>query len=347
MASPIPSRPLGKNGPVLPRLGLGLMNNSGAYNAAGSDEERLAFLDKAYEIGERFWDTANMYLDSEDLLGKWFARNPEKRKDVFLATKFAIDMTVPTDIKINSSPEYARQQLTKSLSRLGLAYVDLYYVHRIDGKTPIEKTIEALVEMKKEGKLKYIGLSGCSATTLRRAHTVHPIAAVQMEYSLFARDIEATPASDPRRAVLATARELGVAVVAYSPLGRGILTGGISGAADLAQEGDMRRGFGLPWFQEGNLEKNLATVAQIGEVAKAKGVTTPQLCLAWVLAQGDDVFAIPGTRKAERLQQNLQSLDIVLSADDEKKLRALGEQVAGGRSRPEHLALDFGDSPEL
>lgn len=345
MASPIQSRQLGKNGPVLPRLGLGLMNNSGAYNAAGSDEERFAFLDKAYEIGERFWDTADMYLDSEDLLGKWFARNPEKREDIFLATKFGIDMSVPTDIKLDSSPAYARQQLNKSLTRLGVDYVDLYYVHRIDGVTPIEKTMEALVEFKNQGKLRYIGLSGCSATSLRRAHAVHPIAAVQMEYSVFARDIET--ANDPTKGVLAAARELGVAVVAYSPLGRGILAGGISGAADLESTGDMRRGFGLPWFQEGNLEKNLATVAQIAELAKAKKVTTPQLCLAWVLAQGDDVFAIPGTRKAERLQQNLASLDIKLTPDEEQKLRALGEQVAGGRTREEHEAMEFGESPEL
>lgn len=174
---------------------------------------------------------------------------------------------------------------------------------------------------------------------------MHPVTAVQMEYSLFARDIEAV--GDAKRGVLSAARELGVGVVAYSPLGRGILTGGISGTSDLESAGDMRKNFGLPWFQEGNLEKNVATVAQIGEVAKAKGVTTPQLCLAWILAQGDDVFAIPGTRKVERLQQNLASLDITLSADEEKKLRALGEQVVGGRTKEEHASIDFGESPEL
>ncbi|ERS99005.1 hypothetical protein HMPREF1624_04200 [Sporothrix schenckii ATCC 58251] len=345
MASPITSRPLGKNGPMLPRLGLGLMNNSGAYNAVGSDEERLGFLDRAYAMGERFWDTADMYLDSEDLLGKWFARNPEKRAHVFLATKFGIDMTVPTDIKFDSSPAYARQQLAKSLTRLNVAYIDLFYVHRLDGKTPIETTIEALVALKNEGKIRYIGLGACSATSLRRAHAVHPIAAVQTEYSVFSRAIEA--ADDPKRGILAAARELGVAVVASSPLGRGLLTGGIAGAADLGATGDMRRSFGLPWFQEGNLEANVATVAQIGELAKKKGVTTAQLCLAWLLAQGDDVFAIPGTRKTERLQENLAALRVELTAEEQETLGALGKQVAGGASRPEHVAVNFADSPEL
>ncbi|CAK7235073.1 hypothetical protein SBRCBS47491_009168 [Sporothrix bragantina] len=342
MSLKIESRPLGKNGPVLPRLGLGLMNNSGAYNDCASDEERLAFLDKVYNLGERFWDTADMYMDSEDLLGKWFKRNPEKRKDIFLASKFGIDMSNPTSPSINSSPEYCRAAIAKTLSRLGLEYIDLYYVHRIDGKTPIEKTMEVLVDLKNQGKIKYIGLSACSAASLRRAYAVHPITCIQMEYSLFVTEIET-----PARGVLAAARELGVAVVAYSPLGRGILTGGIASGSDLEAGGDMRRTFGLPWFQEGNLEKNLALVAKMGELAKAKGVTTPQLCLAWVLAQGDDIFAIPGTRKIERLEQNLESLKVTLTADEEKQLRALGAQVAGANGRPEHAALNFGDSPEL
>ncbi|CAK7200929.1 hypothetical protein SEUCBS139899_003629 [Sporothrix eucalyptigena] len=342
MSLSIDSRPLGKNGPVLPRLGLGLMNNSGAYNDAASDEERFAFLDKVYALGERFWDTADMYQDSEDLLGKWFQRNPEKRKDIFLASKFGIDMSDPANIKIDSSPEYCRAANAKTLKRLGLDYVDLYYVHRIDGKTPIEKTMEALVELKNQGKIRYIGLSGCSAASLRRAYAVHPITCIQMEYSLFETQIDS-----PARGVLAAARELGVGVVAYSPLGRGILTGGISSASDLEQGGDMRRKFGLPWYQEGNLEKNLAIVDKIGATAKAKGVTTPQLCLAWLLAQGDDIFAIPGTRKIERLEQNLESLKVKLTADEEKELRALGAQVSGNSAIEAHAEINFGNSPEL
>ncbi|KIH94045.1 putative aldo-keto reductase (AKR13) [Sporothrix brasiliensis 5110] len=310
MTSSITSRPLGKNGPMLPRLGLGRMNNSGAYNAVGSDEERLGFLDRAYAMGERFWDTADMYLDSEDLPGQWFARNPEKRAHVFLATKFSIDMTVPTDIIFDSSPAYARQQLARSLTRLGVAYIDLYYVHRLDGKTPIETTMAALVALKNEGKIKHIGLGACSAASLRRAHAVHPIAAVQTEYSVFARAIEAV--DDPKRGILA--------------------------AAPRAGRGRRR---------EGNLDANVATVAQMGALAKQKGVTTAQLCLAWLLAQGDDVFAIPGTRKAERLQENLAALRVELTAEEQETLGTLGKQVAGGESRPEHVAIHFADTPEL
>ncbi|EPE06379.1 aldo-keto reductase putative [Ophiostoma piceae UAMH 11346] len=335
----IQSRPLGNNGPVVPRLGLGLMNNSGAYNESGSDDERLAFLDKAYALGERFWDSADMYADSEDLLGKWFARNPEKRSHIFLATKFGFDVSNPEKLVINSSPDYCRSALSKSLARLGVSYVDLYYVHRVDGTTPIEKTMETLVELKNEGKLKYIGLSGVSADTLRRAYAVHPVTCIQMEYSLFYTELETK--------VLETARELGVAIVAYSPLGRGLLTGAITGVSDVSGATDMRSAFGFPWYREENLKKNVALVKQIGDVAAAKGASTSQVCLAWILAQGDDFFAIPGTRKAERLQENLASMDIVLTADEEKLLRKLGEQVAGASMIPEHMALSYGDTPAL
>lgn len=281
-------------------------------------------------------------MDSEDLLGKWFKANPEKRQDIFLASKFGIQMDPSGSLKFDSSPEYCRKCITKSLSRLGLDYIDLYYVHRVDGVTPIEKTMEVLVELKKEGKIRHIGLSACSATTLRRAHAVHPITAIQMEYSAFHTAIET-----PERALLATARELGVAVVAYSPLGRGMLTGAIRGSADLGNSSDFRRPLGLPWFQEGNLEKNMAVVQQLGELAAARGISTSQLCLAWLLAQGDDIFAIPGTRKFERLQENLEAARIVISPEEDKKIREICSHVAGSNSLPQYSESEFGNTPSL
>jgi aryl-alcohol dehydrogenase-like predicted oxidoreductase len=285
--------------------------------------------------------SADEYKDSEDLLGKWFAANPDKRKDIFLATKFGIrtDPAAPTKFGVDSSPEYARQALDRSLKRLGLPYVDLYYVHRLDKITPIEKTIEALVELKKAGKIKYLGLSECSADSLRRAHAVHPITAVQMEYSPFCVDIES-----PQTKLLQTARELGVAVVAYSPLGNGILGGHIRTPADFTKEGDLRRH--LPMFSEENLPKNLAVVDKISEIAKAKGATTGQMTLAWLLAQGDDVFPIPGTTKASRVEENLGSLVVSISAEEEMAIREISQSVVGGRFQAS-TGYSFADTPVL
>ncbi|EGR49903.1 aldo-keto reductase [Trichoderma reesei QM6a] len=336
----IVTRALGKNGPQVPRLGLGLMGLSGHYGLPAPDEERLAFLDKAYEMGETFWDTADMYGDCEDLLGKWFAANPGKRDNIFLSTKFGL-RTEGRNIKVNSSPEYCREAIEKSLKRLGLPSVNLFYVHHLDKVTPIEKTMEAMVELKNEGKIQHIGLSECSADSLRRASAIHPIACVQMEYNPFTLEIES-----PQRRFLETARELGIAVVAYSPLGRGLLTGAIRSKEDITKAGDMRTM--LPRFSGENLDKNVATVAKINEIAEKKGVTPSQLTLAWVLAQGDDIFAIPGTTKAERLRENLAAMSISLSAEEEQAIRNVATEVAGLRIPEDVPGVNlFGDTPPL
>lgn len=208
-------------------------------------------------------------------------------KDIFLSTKFGVrgteGQTGPRGVKVDSRPEYAKEAIEKSLKRLGLPYVDLYYCHRLDKVTPIEKTVEAMVELKNAGKIKYLGLSECSADSLRRAHAVHPIAAVQMEFSPFCLDIES-----PQTRFLETARELGVSVICYSPLGNGFLSGTIRKTEDFTKEGDLRAA--LPWLKEENLQKNLATVDEISEIAKRKGVTPAQLSLAWILAQKDPLI---------------------------------------------------------
>ena len=303
----------------------------------------LPALPLACSLANKFM-IADEYGDSEDLLGKWLAANPDKRKDIFIATKFAISVTggtdgIPRHIGVDSSPEYCKRAIEKSLRRLGVSYVDLYYVHRLDKKTPIEKTIEAMVELKNAGKIKHIGMSECSADSLRRAHKVHPITAVQVEYSPFCLAIE-----DPKIKVLETARELGIAVVAYSPLGHGFLSGKIRSKADVTGEGDDRGG--LPWLKDDNIDKNVAVVDKITEIAEKKHVTTAQLTLAWVLAQGDDIFAIPGTTKVHRLEENLGALSISVSADENKAIRKLSAEVLGGRIQ-DMLGYTFADTPPL
>ncbi|KAK5165844.1 uncharacterized protein LTR77_008767 [Saxophila tyrrhenica] len=357
MPSTVATKPLGKNGPLVPRLGLGLMVLSGMYSTPGSDAERLKFLDDVYARGSgtlvplpppqfRLCPTnlapADEYKDSEDLIGKWFAANPSKRKDIFLATKFAIRQDPDgghQGLSVDSSPEYCKQAIKKSLSRLQLPYVDLYYVHRVDKKTPIENTMKVMVELKNEGKIKYIGLSECSADTIRRAHVVHPVTAMQIEYSPFCLAIE-----DPKIEVLKTCRELGIATVAYSPLGNGLLTGTLRAQADWTKPGDLRGA--LPWLQADVFEHNLGVVDRIGELAKKKGVSPSQLALAWVLKQGDDVFAIPGTTKIHRLDENLASLDVELSEDDEKAVRQLAKEIKGGRIQ-DLTGYAFASTPPL
>jgi aryl-alcohol dehydrogenase-like predicted oxidoreductase len=215
--------------------------------------------------------------------------------------------------------------------------VDLYFVHRLDKVTPIEKTMEMMLALKNAGKIKNIGLSECSAESLRRAHAIHPITCVEIEYSLFCTEIES-----PHRNLLETARELGVAIVAYSPLANGILAGSIYKIAETP--GDKRKV--LPWLQEGNLEKNVAIIDQIAEIARAKNATLPQLALAWLLAQGDDIFPIPGSSKIDRLESNLESLSVSLSREEEAHMRQLAQGVAGDRFQ-NLTGYSFGDTPAL
>ncbi|KAL4925527.1 NADP-dependent oxidoreductase domain-containing protein [Aspergillus undulatus] len=320
----LPTRQLGKNGPQVTRLGFGAMGLSAFYGPAKPDSERLALLDKAYDIGETFWDTAMLYGDSEELIGRWLAANPDKRKDIFLATKFFFRM-VDGERVTDTSYENAKRCCNESLKRLGVPTIDLYYVHRLDPKTPIEETMKALVELKDEGKIKYIGLSECSSESLRRACKVHHVAAVQVEYSPFSLEIESEQIN-----LLQTARELGVATVAYSPLSRGILSGQIRSRADFGSD-DIRNI--LPRYSEENFAKNLEAVDKLKELATQKGCSVTQLTLAWLLAQGDDIFPIPGTTRINALVENVDSVKVELTAEEEKKFRSIiaKADVAGGR----------------
>ncbi|KAL1837312.1 hypothetical protein VTJ49DRAFT_4034 [Mycothermus thermophilus] len=321
----LPTRRLGKNGPEVTALGLGLMGLSIAYGSVGSDEERLQFLTRAWELGCTHWDTADSYGDSEDLVGKWLARYPERRGDLFIATKFGLGFGLREDgtpgVTVDSSPGYCRRQCEQSLKRLGTDYVDLLYVHRVDGRTPVEETVREMVRLREEGKIRHIGLSACSAATLRRACAIAPIAAYQVEYSLWATDIEG-PAGDN---LVRECRAQGVAVVAYSPLGRGVLAGRVKPssssadaeadpAADLEPH-DMRRLF--PRFSADNLPRNLAIVSRFDAIAARKGCTPGQLALAWLLAQGEDVVPIPGTKKVKYLEENVAALAEVRLSEEE------------------------------
>ncbi|PVH71527.1 Aldo/keto reductase [Cadophora sp. DSE1049] len=295
MAPKLLTRKLGKDGPEVPALGFGLMGLSAFYGTPDSDEERFKVLDRAFELGETFWDSADVYADSEELVAKWFARTG-KRAEIFVATKFGVTAGEDGSLKMDSSPECVKKACEKSLMRLGVECIDLYYCHRV-GDTPIEETVKAMVELKKDGKIKYLGLSEISSKTLRRACKVHHISAVQIEYSPFALDIE-----HPDIGLLNTCQELGVAVVAYSPLGRGMLTGAYKSPDDF-EPGDFRTY--APRFSAENFPKNLKLIEDLGTIAKMKGCTTGQLTLAWLLAQGNDVFPIPGTKKIKYLEENL------------------------------------------
>ena len=280
------------------------------------------------------------YGDNELLIGKWFAANPDKRADIFLATKFALRQGA-NGPEIDTSPEYAKQAIDTSLKRLGVEQVDLYYAHRVNPNVPIEFTVQALADLVNLKKIKYIGLSEISSDTLRRAHKVHPISAVQIEYSPFALEIESKQVD-----LLRTCRELGVAVVAYSPLARGMLTGTIKSADDF-EEGDFRRF--APRFSNENFPKNLKLVDRITEVAKAKGVTPGQLTLAWLLAQGEDIFPIPGTTKKERLEENVGSLKVSLTKEEEQEIRKAVEEaeISGQRYPESFMAQCYADTAPL
>src|SRR5216110_1180312 len=315
-------RPLGKNGPLVSAIGLGCMGMSEFYGPR-HDAESTCALPISIELGITFLDTADVYGygDNEVLVGQAIRGMREK---VFLATKFGIvrDKANPAVRGLNGRPEYVRASCDASLKRLGVATIDLYYQHRVDPNVPIEETVGAMAQLVKAGKVRYLGLSEASAATIRRAHKIHPIAALQTEYSLWSRD--------PEDEILATTRELGIAFVAYSPLGRGFLTGQIKRFEDFAPD-DYRRN--SPRFQGENFQKNLDLVARVEAIAKEKGCTPSQLALAWLLAQGQDIIPIPGTKRRKYLEENAGALNIKLSQRDLKRIDEVAPHGAAAGSR--------------
>jgi aryl-alcohol dehydrogenase-like predicted oxidoreductase len=323
-------RQLGKNGPLVCALGLGCMGMSFAYGPT-DEAESLRVLRRYVELGGNFFDTAEVYgpYPNEELLGRFLREVPRDR--VVVATKFGFRIS-PDGIRgVDSSPENVRRACEGSLRRLGIETIDLYYQHRVDPNIPIEETIGAVAELVAAGKVRMIGLSEAGPETLRRAAKVHPIAALQSEYSLWTRDVEAN-------GVLGTCRELGITFVPYSPLGRGFLTGAIQKLEDL-DPSDWRRT--NPRFGEKALQENLKLVATVKELAGAKGVTPAQLALAWVLSQGKDMVPIPGTKRVRYLEDNMGALRVNLTESDRKNIgeRLAQIQVVGERYAPAMMAL--------
>jgi aryl-alcohol dehydrogenase-like predicted oxidoreductase len=323
-------RRLGSQGLEVSAEGLGCMGMSEFYGPT-DETEAIATIQRALDLGVDFLDTADMYgpFTNERLVGRALAG---RRHEVVLATKFGNERREDGSwVGINGRPEYVRAACEASLARLGVDHIDLYYQHRVDKTVPIEETVGAMATLVGEGKVRYLGLSEASPATIRRVHAVHPITALQTEYSLWSRD--------PEQAALPAVRELGIGFVAYSPLGRGFLAGRFHSSADLRDEGDFRQGH--PRFQDDNLTRNLELLGRLEEIARSKGVTPAQLALAWVLHQGADVVPIPGTKKRRYVEENVAAAAIELSDDELARLdEALPPGATAGQRYADMKTID-------